>query len=126
MKTLRTYFMLGSALPVLLLSGCTAYEQANISQETVTRTAEVKEMPKMVKATSAEALLRAEGQFMIVEDAGKDSFDPLAAHKAAKARVNPRDKSKKRFQYSDVTGGFIYPHLNKKTPYMSIGFCSSF
>jgi len=36
------------------------------------------------------------------------------------------NQNQKRFQYTDVTGGFIYPHLNKKTPYMSIGFCSSF
>ena len=36
------------------------------------------------------------------------------------------NKNKNRFQYTDVTSGFIYPHLNKKTPYLSLGFCSSF
>jgi hypothetical protein len=36
------------------------------------------------------------------------------------------NKNGKRFQYTDVVGGFIYPYLKNKSPYMAIGLCSAF
>lgn len=36
------------------------------------------------------------------------------------------NKTRNRFQYSNVVGGYVYPYLKNTPPYMSIGLCSSF
>ena len=36
------------------------------------------------------------------------------------------NRGRNRFQFSNVIGGFVYPYLRDKTPFMSIGLCSSF
>lgn len=36
------------------------------------------------------------------------------------------NKSRNRFQFTNVLGGYVYPYLKGRPPYMSIGRCSSF
>ncbi len=36
------------------------------------------------------------------------------------------NKTRNRFQFSNVIGGFVYPYLKGTPPFMSIGLCSSF
>jgi hypothetical protein len=36
------------------------------------------------------------------------------------------NKNRNRFQFSNVLGEYIYPYLKGRSPYMSIGVCSTF
>ena len=36
------------------------------------------------------------------------------------------NKNRNRFQFSNVLGEYIYPYLKGRSPYMSIGLCSTF
>jgi len=74
----------------------------------------------------------------VVKQHGSDSeFPPCSYYVNEKNEyfINCKDnfgnsflfnKNAKRFQYTDVVGGFIYPYLKNKSPYMAIGLCSDF
>ncbi len=97
MKKLRKNLLLGAALPAMLLSGCSAIEEAS------NKLVPLNYGDDAVQIESAEALLNADKGLWDMEEQEQqsDALDPVAMHAMARAKVNPSDKSKKRFLPQD-------------------------
>lgn len=90
--------------------------------------------PKYIISTTQSA---GSSKYVVKQHGSDNEFPPCSYYVNEKNEffINCKDelgntflfnKNGKRFQYTDVVGGFIYPYLQTKSPYMAIGLCSDF
>ena len=71
-----------------------------------------------VKASSSENILKAEGNWDLVEQ--ESTIDPLDMHKSARKGVNPANKAKKKFYSDDQLANVAGTHGEEDTRYRLI------
>jgi len=85
----------------------------SVSQENASSQYVVKELGKNTTMGSCQYYVNSNNEYFIscIDDYGNTFLF---------------NKNGNRFQYSNVLGGYIYPWLKKRPPYVSIGLCSPF